>query len=859
MDSTGKQLYSTPRYGEIIQQPSSDANKIFSYIVNGSSGAPWFRPTGNVTERDYPFFTLTAIPIMGSDTGGSYLKPFLDTAILNSSLSDTFSGAFAILVTERMLRRHNSSIKGSLEYSKDRLHVAKTPAIAICSLLLSCVTLVTILILLHTPSIVPANPNCIVGIATILGEIREKHLFKQSCFRTTRRGLKNHDFSSTVTASSRTGPVEVGHKFDIIVHPNIQPKPLQLGTESSRPREKTYWWSPFTLRSWVKTSAVALCSALIIALEVLQRNSDRSMGLMDMSTSDTDRFWMSTIPALVMTGVVLLYSSMHFNTVLLSPYHALAYEKGASTKQSISTDYLGSTPLFAIFPAIHGRHYSAALSAVAAVVGAFLTVVVSGLYTIQTAEVTSSITPRLLDEWNTTWEATYCQECVGTIEGLNTVADGDGSAAYVLQYTVWRNLSDSIWTYDDLTFPSISVPYPVPKTDKGETITVTLPARRAVLECAVNGPSENEAVVHNETWAGDTYSVIRTKIFTKVTDTCLEQPSRELPLAVDGRRPITSYGGDVHQLAFSYEDFFSRENVTVTADPSDKDLYFSGDTTYRRDCPSLFFYFGSFPDTIIRSSLKNSSEPENSAVVNNFTSSEAQVSTLACRQKLQELDAIVTLRLPDLTIDEANSPRTDENSVRYIGDTWQWPVQPFLKDLGILPVNKTFAAQAANLGPFFAAIVHGKDGIPASELVGEANIPRLESAVSKMYSRYMAQVMSRKMRLPLNSTDQPRLVQATLLERKPRLFQQSAPKIILQVLLGLMMLCGVASWVLMPNVRLLPHDPCSIAGTACLLAGEEFWGDGKKEWEEDQLFRLETRGGRFGIYTVGAESRRLVE
>jgi hypothetical protein len=73
------------------------------------------------------------------------------------------------------------------------------------------------------------------------------------------------------------------------------------------------------------------------------------------------------------------------------------------------------------------------------------------------------------------------------------------------------------------------------------------------------------------------------------------------------------------------------------------------------------------------------------------------------------------------------------------------------------------------------------------------------------------------------------------------------------------MLCGVASWVLMPNVRLLPHDPCSIAGTACLLAGEEFWCDGKKDWEEDQLFRLETRGGRFGIYAVGAESRRLVE
>jgi hypothetical protein len=296
------------------------------------------------------------------------------------------------------------------------------------------------------------------------------------------------------------------------------------------------------------------------------------------------------------------------------------------------------------------------------------------------------------------------QHCArGTGEGLRTIADGDGSAAYVLQYMVWRNLSDPVWTYDDLTLPLISVPYPVSRTTEWETITVTLPAQRAVLECAANGPSENTAVIQNETWIGDTYSIIRTKIFTKVIDTCLENPGRELPIAVDGTRPITSYGGDVQQLAFSYEHPFTRENPTVTADSNPAYLVFNTDTMYQGDCPSLLFYFGSFPDTIIRSSLRNASEPGNSAVVSNFTSGEAQVTTLVCRQKLQELDAIVILCLSDLTIDKANSPRIDEISVRYIGGTWQWPVQPFLKDLGILPVNKTLAAQAANLGPFFCS------------------------------------------------------------------------------------------------------------------------------------------------------------
>jgi hypothetical protein len=138
----------------------------------------------------------------------------------------------------------------------------------------------------------------------------------------------------------------------------------------------------------------------------------------------------------------------------------------------------------------------------------------------------------------------------------------------------------------------------------------------------------------------------------KVTDTYLEKPRRELLLAVDGTRPITSYGGDVQQLAFSYEDPLSRENLTVTANPNSAYLVLITDTMYQGDCPSLHFYFEPFPDTITRSSLRNASEPGNSAAVSNFASDEAQVTTLACRQKLQELDAIVTLWLPGLTIRE---------------------------------------------------------------------------------------------------------------------------------------------------------------------------------------------------------------
>jgi hypothetical protein len=87
----------------------------------------------------------------------------------------------------------------------------------------------------------------------------------------------------------------------------------------------------------------------------------------------------------------------------------------------------------------------------------------------------------------------------------------------------------------------------------------------------------------------------------------------------------------------------------------------------------------------------------------------------------------------------------------------------------------------------------------------------------------MAHVMSRKCCKPLNTSDPvPQPLEATVHTTKPRLVQHSAPAIALQVLLGMMTLWETPCFVLMPKVKFLPHDPCSIADTAYLLADKEF-------------------------------------
>jgi len=132
-----------------------------------------------------------------------------------------------------------------------------------------------------------------------------------------------------------------------------------------------------------------------------------------------------------------------------------------------------------------------------------------------------------------------------------------------------------------------------------------------------------------------------------------------------------------------------------------------------------------------------------------------------------------------------------------------------------------------NIGGFYYAVVFDSDGIPPDELLGENNVDRLISATERVYGHYMARAISPNMRQPLvtdgnvNASVQ-RAFPANLIQQSDhRIKQNAVPKLILQILLGFMFVCGVASWIVLDTRHLLYHNPCSIAGVASLLAGSK--------------------------------------
>jgi hypothetical protein len=515
IDENGKQHYDSPLSSGPQERQINGLvptlalfGVLNAYLSN--SRLPVVRPIGNITENNEPFLTLAAIPYTKFTPGSPYFKPLLDVGALNASVSSTFAGILSLLVTEQMLQPSNQSIQGDIQYSEFRLHVKKIPSIIITTFFFICFVLAVGMLFVSAHNIVPTNPNSIGGTAMIMGPISGMKPLSETSLAKVSQSLKGREFRSTVsTPGARTD------EFSIISTPTV--RKIQPGSTDtkSKPAE-SIGWNPITLRMWVRVSAALLCLGIIVGLELLQRQSDRFNGIIKTTPSKNTQLWATIVPAFALTGVALLYSSIYTDTSVLAPYHALASKSGAPAKRSIATQYAGSTPLFVLISSVRQGHVSTSLSAFAAIVGAFLAVVVSGLYTVQSINFDKELQVQRSNDWNVSWP----------------LGDTDGSAGQVLQFITWRNLSEPQWTYDNLVFPIILLP-PSVHFSKQQKLTVTLPARRAVLDCAVTKPADNIV--------GISYG--STAVYSSVVNTCSGQSNRVFPLQVFLSGSPASYSG----------------------------------------------------------------------------------------------------------------------------------------------------------------------------------------------------------------------------------------------------------------------------------------------------------------------------
>ena len=531
-------------------------------------------------------------------------------------------------------------------------------------------------------------------------------------------------------------------------------------------------------------------------------------------------FYTRYLPALAMLGLATLYNSLDFTVSSFAPYQALKAGNVPASK-SLMSSLLGKMPPHALWSSFRNRHWGALASAIPAFVGSFLTIIVSGLFTIQDVPIARNATIQRLDQFHTVW---------------NNSVGNDNSAAALTTLTESLNLTYPQFTYGELAMPSISLSASTKVETSGAKqipLTLRIPALRASLNCTMVPYSDYNASVLEVPVSPDSLNYVLPDLdvsaIAPLPPNCL----------------LGGQGGNLSYMAWEY-NFESGNGTAIRYCGKIQDLHVGPWTTdfelssdeaeadIQGDnppgCPSLSFTFGSF-------------------FVN--PTAKSNITTMMCYQLLEEVQTDVTFYLPGFTISASNPPVPDESTVKYLhssssGDTaFEFRPQSHLdNEFSMFGQTENGSGEDSNfslLDPFFQAVLFGKNPAAPEDLVGSENQDKLLTAIQGFYRRYMAQAISTNMRVK-DTTPTPQTFTGTFMDSdNGRLKQSNAAKITLQVLLGIMFIFGALAYSLTNIRNTLPHDPCSIAGVASLLAGSEMCSESlcslipdRVEWMSDK-------------------------
>ncbi|TGJ83033.1 hypothetical protein E0Z10_g5748 [Xylaria hypoxylon] len=796
----------------------------------GTGGDDW------VLSKQVPTF----YQILSAMNGNISIGHFMEPQRLISSATEAFNGIAAQLINKHMMKPSNTTASGSILYQADRLWVRGLSVgfMAASFILLSGLSIV--LLVFRPWNVVPSDPGSIGATALILAEssaLRNLLLgLGAARTRQIKQKLSFYNFRSVVSP----GPQKT---FTVVPTENRQPRAGQKALDVSLPQSE-HWWIPSAVKWWFQLVAITLPLIVIAVLEVIQRLSDQHNGFADLGPTGfaTTHGFATYVPAVeqrkahIRISVAFIISTMltsiQLAVCILSPWLAL-HRGSAPASRSLFLNLTNRLAPHRIFLALKNGNSGEVLIMMATVLAASLPIIVSGLYITVTATTPHSVTLAQSDVFDFK---------------MNNLFYEDGLAGTVAGLIAFDDLAYPKWTYGDLAFNTIEATN-VPKDIGVGTdvpFVVKMQATRPSLSCRVISP---QAMIAGwDSTAAEYGQIPDDKValnLTSIVPWMCERRMKNITsvpwfqgfaLPKDGS-PI--YFGDASILSW---DVSLSGNRAITTDLNRPGA--SSFTPERVDnwvggygCPS-------FAVTLGRGSAIKKTSGKNTTY--DF---DIDVTSIMCSQRMEVVDTEVTLTLPSLgVISRDTPPTTDDSTTKYLinklanyeGPIFEFPLNNLLLTLAYGTGNVTVLAPDGSSGDenqldaFVQFLATVNASLPMESLIGRGNTQNLIDATNRLYKTYMPQAIDRNMRTknleakvatpdavaakiePLHMTTRPDF------PGRLRLKQEVAPKIALQVILALIVLCSIISRVLLRGMdKLVPHNPCSIAGRAALFADGE--------------------------------------
>ena len=775
---------------------------------------------------------------MADANNHSGIEVLLDPSVQSAAATAVFTAVMAQFAREYLMAPANITLEGQVTLIESRLRVQ---GLSVWLIIVGFVVLIlaAIVVMLYKPhNVVPREVDSIAALSTILASSDSIGELLQSTGHLSDEALQQHlssnSYRTAFYPSTRSFVIERQEASNWPLPPSRLSKIMQNPITSPTRYAKychahsksvtsdglaSRWWRPFTLGLPFLLVTLTLPIATLVILEVIQQYSKNHDGLINtLDTLASAEALSHYVPAAFMMAISIMFNSFDFAVIIFAPYSALA--KGNSPAgRSITANYLGIIPVLRLLQAIDLCHWAVFFSTIAAIAGSCLTIVVSGLYNSNSVPGYSGVSVRQADQFNLSW--------------TDSVSN-DSNAGNIFALIEKFQFSYPKFTYDELALPTIQLSDQNVAAQAG--LQVQLPVTRATLNCTVV-PSEGTTVSKSSSGSGGQANVT---VEAPLPANCLfggpegNDPSitfiANFPMSLSETPLNGSYGGkllDLH-VAPSFGDSLGFDSYGDGAGSSEADN--------PPGCPSLGFIFGYF-------------------TVGDDTN--AKVTALICSQLVEEVQTETHFLLPSLDLDPSNPPMPDESTVRYLANQTNarpYRIQAF--DSNVTAYNSTSAFQpgsTAAVDPFFQALLYGQEYIDPASLVGSNNTDRLINAMNHIYRQYMAQAISSNMRQNLGSANGPTMEAVLINPNRGRIAQDEPTKIVLQVLLAIMFVCGAATYLLTDTKGVLPHSPTSIAGVASLVAGSELvdrrFVPRGSEWMNDKQLKREGifQGKLFGL------------
>jgi hypothetical protein len=781
----------------------------------------------NANVLEYP---NVLFKMMAAVSGGTYEDLLNETTMIESAQRVLQEVALQS-VAKFLVGEDQSGLSGTLVQEQEKLQVSK---FSVSVMLFGCfvMALFTLFLLCkRARDVFPCNPEPLSSTAKLLADSGE---FMDILTGVGGGGDKEMD-SKLETLKFSTHPRRLSDDlgFSLTLSPHTTDSAVARTQTNSIPQSgQQSWWSPLTLKRPILVISLSLPLFALGILELLQQLSDRRAGFTSLpsSSSLTITIFTRFFPALLMLVVATLANALDFNIAVLAPFKALHADIGEQAERSILSSNLGLPLPLALWQSLKHRQWGPFLSGCATLIASVLTIVVSGLYTVEKLPVSQTVTLNLGDRFNVTWSDSV---------------KNDSSAAVVTSLTESLDLDYPQYTYGELALPALN-PIMIPRTnvDLNQLLQVRLAALRSDLEC-VRLPADMMNV-------SATYNF---RIATAQASVFAQAPLPAVcPLGgVNGTAKVIEFS---NTFALHGNSSFVGKLIDLHVGPFDpiQDTSFgelSPNTQVDNPpgCPSLAFIYG-FAD------------------VNNPT--KTIVTTLMCYQYIDQIQTNVSFTLGDLSIPSNQPPIVDESSSKRLPSgsnnetAFQFRLQLHMDDEfssfnQTADMTSTLAESSSPLDHFFQGVLFGKVPLDQALLAStnEAEVSQVFGGIRGFYRRYMAQAISSNMRVPFGVAE-THLANGTILnaQLQPRIVQNRTAKIVLQVQLGLIFVLDLLAVSFSKLYELVPFNPCTIAGVAALFAwsrmcdvndpvGRDIFGAG------DDRLRDERYRFRLGWWDIG--------